>query len=64
MDRLQDLVTVIRDDITVNFGASEQVKRVADNTRDELRALSDVVSGMHRQIQRLQTQVRELRGDP
>ena len=50
MDRLQDTVTTIRDDIAVNFGTAEQVRRANDNTRDELRALSEVVSGMQREI--------------
>ena len=64
IDRLQHVVTLIRDDVAVNFGASSAVKLANDNTREELRALGDVVSAMHRQIQRLQTDVRELRGEP
>jgi len=64
MGRLQNALTLIRDDIAVNFGASSAVKLANDNTREELRALGDVVSAMHRQIQRLQTDVRELRGEP
>ena len=64
MDRLQDALTVIRDDIGVNMGRADQGHRVADNVRDELRALNDVVSGVIRQVQRLQSDVRGLRGDP
>lgn len=64
MDRLQDAITAIRDDIAVNLGTADQVRRANDNTRDELRALSEVVTTMLRQIQRLQTDVRELKGDP
>ncbi len=64
IDRLQNVVTLIRDDVAVNFGSSSAVKLANDNTREELRALGDVVSAMHRQIQRLQTDVRELRGEP
>lgn len=63
MDRLQDSVTLIRDDIAVNYGSTSAVKLANDNTREELRALGDVVTAMHRQIQRLQTDVRELRGE-
>jgi methyl-accepting chemotaxis protein len=64
MDRLQDGLTAIRDDIAVNFGTVEHVRRANDSTRDELRALGDVVNGMLRQIQRLQTDVRGLKGEP
>ncbi len=64
MDRLQNGMTLLRDDVSVNFGAVETVRRVNDNTREELRALGDVVSAMHRQIHRLQNDVRELRGEP
>jgi uncharacterized phage infection (PIP) family protein YhgE len=62
MDRLENINTAIRDDISVNFGAVDAVRRANDNTRDELRALSDVVSLMHRQINRLQTEVEQLKG--
>jgi uncharacterized coiled-coil DUF342 family protein len=64
IDRLQDAVTAIRADIAVNYGAADHVRRANDNTREEVRALADTVSAMERQIQRLQTQVRELKGDP
>ncbi len=64
IDRLQNTVTTIRDDITVNMGRADQAHRAADNVRDELRALNDVVSGVMRQVQRLQSDVRELRGEP
>src|SRR4051794_10470425 len=62
MDRLENINTAIRDDISVNFGAVDAVRRANDNTREELRALSDVVSLMHRQINRLQTEVEQLKG--
>jgi chromosome segregation ATPase len=62
MDRLEDMNTKIRDDIAVNFGTADAVRRANDNTREELRALSDVVSVMHRQINRLQTEVEQLKG--
>lgn len=64
MDRLQNSISLIRDDIAVNFGATDAVKRANDNTCEELRSLGDLVMGMNRQIQRLQTDIRELRGDP
>ena len=64
MHRLQNSMTLLRDDISVNLAGVETVRRANDNTREELRALGDVVSAMHRQIHRLQTDVRELRGEP
>ena len=50
MDKLSDEITAIRGDIRVNFGASESVRKANDNTREELRALNDVVAQMNRQI--------------
>jgi peptidoglycan hydrolase CwlO-like protein len=64
MDRLQDTLTSIRDDIIVNMGRADRAHEAADSTRAELRALGEQVNAMTRQITRLQTQVRELRGDP
>lgn len=64
LDRLQNAVTAIRDDIAVNFGATTEVRRANEHTRDEVRALGDVVNAMQRQIQRLQSELRELRGEP
>ena len=63
MDRLQDAITAIRDDIAVNFGTPDQARRANDNTREDLRTLGDVVAAMQKQIQRLQTEVRGLRGE-
>ena len=62
IDRLQNAVTAIQDDIGVNMGRSDAVARAGQNTRDELRALNEVVAGMGRQIHRLQAEVRALRG--
>lgn len=64
LDRMQDSITAIRDDIGVNMGAADNAKEAAHSTRKELRGLSEMVTAMQRQIMRLQTQVRELRGDP
>ena len=63
MDRLQDSLTAIRDDISTNYGTAEAAQRANDNTRTELRALSEVVSSLVRQIRRLDTEVRILKGD-
>jgi chromosome segregation ATPase len=64
IDRVQDSVSAIRDEIAVNFGAVNQARRVNDNTRDELRGLNDVVARMMTLILRLQTDVAELKGKP
>jgi uncharacterized membrane protein YccC len=64
MDRLQDSLTAIRDDIAINYGAADQVRRAHDNTREQLRALADTQATMLRQIQRLQTDMRILKGEP
>jgi len=64
LDRHAEMLNAIRDDVAVNFGTADAVKRANENTREEVRALGDIVSGMHRQIHRLQTQMREVRGDP
>ncbi|WP_428489012.1 hypothetical protein [Rhodopila sp.] len=62
MDRFQDSLTAIRDDISTNYGIADAAQRANDNTRLELRALGDVVSGLVRQIRRLDTDVRSLKG--
>jgi chromosome segregation ATPase len=64
MDRLQDSLTDIRNDIGVNFGASDAVKRANDNTREEVRALSEMMSALVRKVRALETRVREITGDP
>ena len=58
LERMGDSLTAIRDDIATNFGTAEQAQRANDNTRSELRSLNNVVMAMHRQIQRLQADVR------
>ncbi len=65
IDRLQDTVNLMHDDIGVNFGRADQVERKGDHTRDELRDLAKLVSGMQHQIHRLQGEVMQIRGgDP
>ena len=62
IDRLQDTVTSMQSDIAVNLGAAQHVERREENTREEVRALTNLVYAMERQIQHLQTEVRDLRG--
>lgn len=64
LDRVQSDITAIRDDIAVNFGTADDVRKANDHTREEVRSLHEVVALMRRQIQRLQTTVREIRGEP
>jgi hypothetical protein len=61
LGRLQDAITAIRDD-GVNMSRADRAHQVAD-TREELRSLGDLVNAMTRQINRLQTEVRQLKGD-
>ena len=64
LDRLQNSLTHIREDIGVTQATAETARDRDEATRKELRSLTEIVTVMHRQIQRLQTQMRELRGDP
>jgi len=64
MDRLENSLTDIRNDIVVNLGGVDAVKRVHDNTREELRLMGDQMSMLFKKIQRLETRVREITGDP
>lgn len=60
IDRLQDDLTSMRDESFVTYARAERVERVSS---DAIRSLSDELSGMHRQIRRLQEEVRTLRGE-
>jgi hypothetical protein len=61
LGRLQDAITAIRDD-GVNMSHADRAHHAAD-TREELRSLGDLVNAMTRQINRLQTEVRQLKSD-
>jgi chromosome segregation ATPase len=64
VETLQDAITAIHDDIAVNFGAVDQMRLVNNNTRDEMRGLTDTVARMMTLILRLQTEVAELKKKP
>lgn len=64
IDRLANGITGIHDDISVNMGTADAVRRAHNHTREELRDLADNVSTMYRILARLETQIRELKGDP
>jgi hypothetical protein len=48
----------------VNDGSVGRVERIARAASDETRALAEQVGAMVRQIRWLETQMREIRGDP
>lgn len=48
----------------MNYGDQQRVERIARSASEEVRALSEVVSGIRRQIHNLQSEVQALRGDP
>ena len=50
MDLLSDAITGIREDIRVNFGASETVRRANEHTREELRDTQNMIADMRRQL--------------
>lgn len=64
MDRLSDQVTLIKDDQTVTMGASDSVRRMGDATREEVRALSDMVYTTVRQLRQLREVVDGLLDKP
>jgi hypothetical protein len=64
MDRLENSLADIRNDIAVNFGTADAVKRANDNTREEMRSLHDIVAALVRKIQTLETKVREITKEP
>jgi|SRR6185437_12717944 len=64
IDRLQDTLTAEQEANVVNFGAAERAEKIAKGVQGEVRAIGDQVNAMIRQIQRLQTDVRHLKGEP
>jgi hypothetical protein len=63
MDRLQDALTLHKDDMVTSMGAGERAERIANAMQDVVRTLSEQVTVMVRQIHRLQTEMRELKGE-
>lgn len=57
MDRLQDKLSGVTDDLTVNYSAAEQSERMARNAMEETRGLAEIVSAMQRQIRRISAKV-------
>ncbi|MSP02276.1 MAG: hypothetical protein EXR07_14680 [Acetobacteraceae bacterium] len=63
IERLENHITDIRDDIGVNIGRADRAHEAADNTRNEVRLMSQELSVMWRQIKRLESDVREIKGE-
>jgi hypothetical protein len=63
IDRLQDRVTEIRDDIGVAMGSADAMQRANDNTREIVRLQGEQMSIMFRQIKRLEDKVRNITGE-
>jgi predicted nucleic acid-binding Zn-ribbon protein len=63
MDRLEDKLTAIRDDISVNLGAITHDREALESTRRDMRGLRERVDLMWRQIKRLEQQVRGITGE-
>jgi hypothetical protein len=64
MDRLQDALTAIRDDIGVNMGRADAAVRAHAGTREDVRGLEEQFGLMWRKIRHLENRVREIGGDP
>ncbi len=60
IDRLENALSEIRDDIGVNMGRADRAHQAADSTRSELRELSQEMTVMWRQIKRLDTRVSDI----
>ncbi len=48
LDRQQDMLSGVRDDIAVNFGTVEDVRRVNDTTRETVRHLQETIATLIR----------------
>lgn len=64
LDRLQDAMTAQREADIVTYGSVERVERIARAASEKTRAPAEQVGAMVRQIRRLETQMREIRGGP
>jgi hypothetical protein len=64
MDRIQNALTEIRDDIAVNMARAIRRTLRPIRRRHDTRLLSEQVATMERQIRRLEARVREITGDP
>jgi uncharacterized membrane protein YccC len=57
LDRHETKLDAIHDDVGVNMGAVEAVRRANENTRDQVNTLSEMVVSLHRDLRKLRTRV-------
>ena len=60
LDRVEEKLSQIRDDITVNMGAVDTARAMTNDTRRDLQELREEVSVIFRKQRRLEEQVYEL----
>jgi predicted nucleic acid-binding Zn-ribbon protein len=60
LEKMENKLTLIREDIAVNMGRADGAHRAADNTRDELRALNEQVQSMERRQRMLSARMDQL----
>ena len=63
IDRLQGRVDTVHGDIRVNLARADRAEARSRGLEDIVNARADEITGMQRQIQHLQTEIRDLRGD-
>ena len=61
---LQGTMTEMRNDVAVNIGATDQVRRACDGTREELSTVNETIGLLVKRIRLLEADVRRLKGDP
>ena len=59
-ERVENRLSEIRDDMTVTMGRADRAHEAADNTRKELRLLSEEVSVLTRKQRRMETRLDDL----
>jgi uncharacterized coiled-coil DUF342 family protein len=64
MDTLSNQITSLREDLVVNAGAYDTVRKTNDHTREEVRDLAGQFAAMQRQILLLGSRVTELENRP
>ena len=62
LEKIENELTAIRDDIGVNMGRADAVERSNENIRADVRSMQEQMTVHWRQIKRLETNVRELKG--
>ena len=61
IDRVPETLDRTRDDVVVNFGATDRVERLARTAVEDVRELSDTICAMQRRMMRRETDVGALK---